>query len=214
MTRNEPRAARSLGWIILGFAGAAFVAVVACWLGATPATIAAWAGAALQVGGLVTVAVGIRKLRRKFNEPGIFVRAYAAARERIARLLTKPRNIALHAEAADYAVGTDHAELTVKAGPGAPVERRVEILEGELERLRERVGRDREQVTRLDDAVTRERTERTRADAALAEAHRDLAAGGLDLQTVGLVWLVAGVVLGTLPGPIATMVRFVVGVLR
>jgi hypothetical protein len=204
--------ARSLGWIALGLAGAAAVAAVAAvGLDATPATSAAWAGAALQVGGLVTVAVGIRKLRRKYNQPGVLAQAYGAVRDRVNRLRAKPRNIVLHAEAGDYALVGEEVEAILKAGPETPIERRVEILEGEQERLRERVGRDRERVTRLDDAVTRERAERTSADDALAEAHRDLAAGGLDLQTVGLVWLVAGVVLGTLPGPIAAALCLLLG---
>lgn len=194
--------ARPLVEIALGFAAALGVGVATRAL-TEPATSAAFAGAFLQVLGLSTVAAGLHGLRQKFRRPGVVAQAYAAARERIARLLSKPRNVVLHAEAGEYVLVGEDVEAIVRAGPATPIDRRVEILEGELDRLRERVGRDRERVARLDDAVTRERTERTTADAALGGTVEELAAGGLNLQTMGLCWLFGGALLGTLPGPIA-----------
>jgi len=215
---------RPVRLIALGFASALVVMADARALGAAPTTSVAWAGTLLQVLGLGTVATGITRLRRAFQpqHPGVFAQALAAFRARIARLFGKrPVFIGqahLTVEPAAIKITGFAATLVHRAGPGASPERRLDILEQEVENLREEYGRDLPEVraglARLDDAVARERAERTTADAGLGATVEDLAAGGLDLQTVGLCWLLGGVVLGTVPGPIATAVGFVLGVLR
>jgi hypothetical protein len=197
--------AQPLVIIAAGFARAVVVGVAAQTFGAAPDTSVSFAGVSLDVLGLGTVATGLHQLRRKFTEPGVLTQAYAAVLEQLNRPRARSRNTVLHAEAVDGASVVEDAELTVKAAPGVPIERRVELLEGDLKRLREH---DLPEVyaglAQADDALARERTERTGADAAIAEAVRDVAAGGLYLQTVGLYWLVGGALLGTIPGPIAT----------
>jgi hypothetical protein len=213
--------ARPLVEIALGFASAVVVAADADALGAAPTASAAFAGAWLQVLGLLTVAVGIHQLRDKFQQRGVIAEASAAVREQLRRHLGKPVPITgeghLVIGPGSYAITGSGITATHRAAPGAPVERRLDILETEVERLRDQNGQDLTEVrtglARVDAAVVRERAERTSADTTLGDAVQELGAGGLNLQTVGLCWLVGGALLGTLPEQCAGVIGAFLGLL-
>jgi hypothetical protein len=161
---------------------------------------AAWAAAFLEVAGLGTVAWGFHRLRTDFRHPGLVAAALAWFRRFPA--LLKPQTIDLEGHAHAGARVSGHATVTVKPRAGLTIDERVTRLERELEGFRESHARDltavRERVDGVAADVARERDDRTRENAALKRTVEDLAVGGLNLEAVGLAWLVVGVLLGTL----------------
>ena len=70
-----------------------------------------------------------------------------------------------------------------------------------------------EQLDQVRSGATRERTERIDADAKTDKRLEDVAVGGLRLETVGLSWLLVGIVFGTLPQQSAAAVCWVLALL-
>lgn len=160
--------------------------------------------------GLATVALGISDLRRSFGLPSTTLEMRDEVWEAIRRtwgdLLRKlgrkprPPNI-VGVGAATLGVGTMRARARVKPGPDATLSQRVDLLERVVDGLEDRADKledDLEQETkeRKDEAAI-ERRERVEQDEWLEARVRNVATGGLRLQTLGLLWLVVGVVLAT-----------------
>lgn len=95
--------------------------------------------------------------------------------------------------------------FTQKPRADATTAERVAFLEQEIERLHEQDDRSlatvRERVDGVAADVARERDDRARDTADLKRAAEELGVGGLTLETIGLAWLVVGVLLGALPAP-------------
>ena len=112
--------------------------------------------------------------------------------------------------ASGMVVSGGRATLSIKAGPNSTLERRVQILEEELERVRDHMAAEHHdlvvKIDKIEASVATERNERTQGQDALQRKVADLAVGGLHLELVGLVWLFVGVALSTLPERIVTII--------
>ena len=107
--------------------------VVAVATGGTPVEQASIAGAGMELLGLVAVAVGLSKLRREFGRPSLFDSVGRWFRDLPAIFRKQHPRIITGAGGISASVGFGSASLTVKAGPGSPIERRVELLEKEIQ---------------------------------------------------------------------------------
>jgi len=159
----------------------------------------------LQLLGLGVVALGIRSIRKTFALPSLleslsqqFKRLFQPAR----RTVTSELTIAWENEELD-------AFAQLRVSPDAPIADRVTALENNLaavlDRLRKHHDRRSKEFALLKADVSAKRAE-TRAD--LDHLRNQLEAvtvGGLHLETVGLVWLIVGLILGTLSAEIARL---------
>jgi hypothetical protein len=87
------------------------------------------------------------------------------------------------------------------------VEERFTRLEAEVASLRaghrSHVRSTRQSVDQLRDADQQERGERRAADQAHDKKLEEVAVGGLHLETMGLVWLLVGVIASSVPAQLA-----------
>jgi hypothetical protein len=108
---------------------------------------------------------------------------------------------------------TGEARLRLGAGPGASVEQRVSILEGNLNQLQDEVDTKvrelRNKSDELKNDLRREGEERRTADDAVTRRIEEVAIGGLHLEIVGLVWLTVGVVGASVPDEVAALIRII-----
>jgi len=162
----------------------------------------------LQLCGVVTVALGIRKTRRLFGEESYGERfgAWWGRRpgDRTARLM----GAALHAKAG--ALATAVGDLGWRVAPeGARPEERLAALESNMKQSRKALeeGRQRldEEVSKRAAAIDAESQARERGDDDVRAVIRAAAAGGLDLSAMGVLWLFAGIILGTASREIACL---------
>jgi hypothetical protein len=104
-------------------------------------------------------------------------------------------------------MGGGAARIRLSVGFNSPLERRVEVLEQNLERLEdevdEKVAHIRNELGRVRTSVdeeVRSRQVEARVTSALLQ---DLAVGGLDLELAGLVWLLIGLLCTSIPEELA-----------
>jgi len=203
-------------WIAVG--GIALVAAVAVAIGGTPVEEATIAGAGMELLGLATVAVGLSKLGREFGRPSLFDSLGSWFRDLPAVFKKQPPRIINSVGGISITPGTGSALLTVKAAPGSPIEKRVELLEKAVDLLRDYHGRE---IEKLDQAVERvaadltiEQRERAQVDERLRTTVEELAVGGLHVEVVGVVWLFFGIFLGTLPEQSVAIIRSALRLIR
>ena len=93
--------------------------------------------------------------------------------------------------------------------PGAELEERVSVLEEELNHLRDELDTKIQGVRSdlggtITEGLEQERQDRQTADEETKRIIKNVAIGGLHLEIVGLLWLILGVVVTSIPGEIAT----------
>lgn len=188
-------------WIPLGVFG---VTLFACFRAIpNPQEAASWAGTVFQITGLGTVAVGLYRVRNLFPHSTAWSRLIAWL-QRFPLIFGRGQDVRGVTAAAGGASIAGHAVTTrVKPGPDTPLERRLSFLEEYVERL-EKKGREgrqklQKEVQSLGKRLDQERQERISSIRKLKEQLEGLTIGGLYLEAVGLLFLFAGVVLGTLP---------------
>ena len=93
-----------------------------------------YAGTALEVAGLCTVAVGLYHTRKLFGQPTV-TRRISSWLSNLARAFRRPEATTFNVEAGGYAMVGGKARLRVGAGPNTSVERRLEILERNVDQL-------------------------------------------------------------------------------
>jgi hypothetical protein len=131
----------------------------------------------------------------------------------LATVVTGPRTVtgAGHALAGNFTVS---GELSVRhrAGAGSSVERRLEVLEANFDRLQDETeGKFREvrkDFSSVREAMEAESAARSAADARTSTTLENLAVGGLHLEGVGLVWLFLGMLGTSIPDEIAWVLRW------
>jgi hypothetical protein len=153
-------------------------------------------GGFLQIGGFVTVALGITAARRRWApERGILLKL-GRGLDRLIRSRAEPvesiSGILKSAEQPD----TNRATGIVTV-PNPTLEDRVAALESEADNLAKQTADLAQEARRRAEAVEEERTARERSTAALATNIEELAVGNLTQETVGVVLFVVGVVLTT-----------------
>ena len=89
---------------------------------------------------------------------------------------------------------TGEARVVVTAGPGASLDRRVTILEENLNRLRDEIdakeNKVRTELSTVKATVEQEQRARETEARRLSSQMEELAVGGLHLELVGLAWLI------------------------
>ena len=194
--------------------GAVFLWFGVSWLVSPTLSIAVRrAGTILQVLGLTTVAVGLSKLRRQFGRPSLSGAALAWFR-RLAATFIRPQSVTAQVSGVGTSALSGEARVRRVARPGASLEDRVAVLEINLERLQgevdAKVQENRREFVAVKETIEREGMERRAADQHMAQTVEELAVGGLHLETIGLFWLLTGVLGTSVPDELATVLSSVI----
>ena len=187
------------------------VAVFASMLPGTGDDHVRYSGLVLQILGIATVVHGLRDRRRLFNRPSFIDHLFAWLAKR-PRWGAKPQTISF--SGTEVVTVSDTAKLSVWRGvpPDAPIDARLSALESNIETLKTEqaeMSKELQDETRKRvDALDSERRSRESADVELRTRVDTLGAGGLHLETAGLLWLIVGVVLGTVPAEIWSALKW------
>lgn len=192
-----------VGLAIVGFLLAAFVG----WIPST--SVSAWiryTGIVLELMGLATVAHGLNKLLKEFGQPGVLRRIWDSLRQ-VVRAFRRTEPTRIQPLAGSITATSGMVGVMQSVGPGATVERRLEVLENKLSQLQHELDREsqdrRGKDTILEEGLRREREERSKADGYASALIQNVAIGNFHLEFVGLVWLGLGVFGTSLPDEVA-----------
>ena len=188
------------------------VAAISWLLPGTPEDRIRYCGLALQLLGVATVVALLQDKRRTFNRQSLFkqLTQWLAARPRF-----RPTGHTISLSGVFTSSATGSATLSVwrHAAPSAPIEDRVAALEGNIETLKQDIEsatkRSIESAGRLATELNTERQAREATDAAIRSQIEKFAAGGLHIEAAGLVWLILGIVLATVPAELANLLQFI-----
>ncbi len=205
-------------WLAVAGVGCAVaVGLLLRWLFATDGGAAVrYTGTALQILGLFTVAFGLRQTRRLFpGRPSVGERIRAWFGQLVSAF-RKQQPITAHVVAAGGAVTfSGKARVRLGAGADAPLERRLEVLQQNVDRLQNELDDEIRELSvkigRTEDGVRKEADERKRADDSITRVIEEATIGGLNLEVVGLFWLALGVLGQGLPDEIAKLIALVGG---
>jgi hypothetical protein len=192
--------------LVLAVAG-----VGAFWLRSEPAFRRI--GLGLQLLGSATVAWNIRGTRTLFDRPGTF--ALAAQWWRRRPRFRSSVVVAVGAGSIRISGGRPRVDIWHSADPNAAsaLETRLDAAEKNLSRIRDRLDELEQETTRsLQRQVNAlEQEKRDRADdyRNARDKLEAAQAGGLHISVVGVVWLVAGVIMSSIPGELACLAGFV-----
>ena len=158
-----------------------------------------WFGGALQVCGILTVVWTIKDTRARFGQPGYgaIVHQWLRARPRL-----RPKVISASA-GISLATATAEASAFVWHSPPADAspERRIELIEKNLLILRDDFHAFKRETAeanqRHSQALDQERQTRTQEDADIRKMLEDAQVGGLHVATIGVLWLLIGLLLTT-----------------
>ena len=189
--------ARPVGTFLLGV----IVAFAVGWVfRRNPSTAVSVAGLVLELLGIAVVARGIVQLRRRFKRPSWFARLLTA--------LQRPGDNTIQIKAGVMGV-SGLGTVTAVGNVATPtIEQRLDALEATTTQLRTDLTDTRQALTASIDTVAsnlrRETDERAAAIRDVLHQLEDVSAGGLRLESLGLTWLVVGVLLTTVPNELAT----------
>jgi hypothetical protein len=182
-------------------------ALVVTWslaflVGHTPELRARIIGVILQLLGLVTVAIGLRKMRKLFGRPSLA----AWLRDWLSRFLLnfrKPEPITITPAPASASGGVGEPTVRISASPSSTLEERISLLERDVDLLWTSLDRLQkgftENLRKLSGRTTHDVLTLKRVDQQLQSQLEEVAVGGLRLEVLGLTWLLIGLVLATLP---------------
>lgn len=165
-------------------------------------------GMCLELLGLGTVAYGIRETRKLFNRP----RLTEIARQWIGRFpkFKVETRIAIgtaHINLEGRATGT--AIVTASLTASTPLEERVTFLEKRLDQanilIQETQQMVKEEFRKHTNDLETARRERELGDEKNSKLIQEAAAGGLYLETMGVLWLLCGIIFATASNEIAKL---------
>ena len=196
--------------IIITLAAVVFALVLAKWLGTNPEYAVRRIGAGLQFLGLASVALGLLRTRQLFGLPKWreALRSWWDARP---RWLGGSGHVVV---AGSDSVSINAAEaigrLSVQPKTGATLEDRVARLERAVGLLHEDVGALRsdlvQRVKQLKQDVKQEGEKRVSGDEQVKHLIESVSIGGIDLEVRGLIWLLVGMLMASLPTEVARLV--------
>jgi hypothetical protein len=202
------RLSQIAGWLvkepepqILLICGGGFLAAYLClWLPiADPEVRVRIAAFLLQAGGILNVAIDIRNTRMLFNRPGL-VEQFRSwfARFPTAQPISGSGNLV-----AGAARMSGEAHVTFAGAGSVDASQRINVLEREVKRLDREIADTRnslhQQEADQSRALQSEQREREAKDHEISALLEKSATGGLHLSLIGVVWLLVGVFLGSLP---------------
>jgi hypothetical protein len=158
-----------------------------------------WAGFLMGIFGLLLVAYGLERTRRKFGKPSPWSRLKDWGQALRGLLVRRPPRVIIgHAAMGEFGSDIFAATGTVTQDS---IEARLAALERRADAADKRIAEVQAEARR---EVERVRSEHRAAHGqlegrvgALGKQVEDLAVGGLDLEFMGLVWLISGSVLST-----------------
>jgi hypothetical protein len=163
-----------------------------------------FAGLVLQLFGLGTVALGIRKTRELFGRPGMRKRVVQWWRSR-PRYYPSDTTTTMTGTGTSSIVGG--GEVWSEAGPDAYIEIRLAALEknfiemrGLFNTFRQKTQKD---LGKLTDDLVQEKQIRSENDSTIRAKLEEVGVGGLDISVMGIVWLFVGTIMSTLPSELA-----------
>jgi hypothetical protein len=165
-----------------------------------------YCGLIFELLGILTVAWGLSDKRRLFKRPSIFAH-FQSWLSRRPRLGVKPQPISLSGTATISLSVSGKLTVWRSTPPGSAAEDRLDALEANLETLRTRQA----EITKSLDEEIRNRTEAVNAERQSRESTmgdvrtqvETFAAGSLEIERAGLLWLILGVILATASTEIA-----------
>ena len=171
-----------------------------------------YAGTLLQIFGLATIAFGLSQIRQLFGRPSFFANVKSWFK-RLGTLFGPARPVSIHGLASAGATLTAGSLRVITNAPaGATMDQRMAIVEETLKRiyaeLDETNSRVQSQLNSATTAIQQETVERSSADDTLNKRIEEFAVGGLHLETVGLVWLLTGVLGTSIPDELAQLLGF------
>lgn len=157
------------------------------------------AGFLLGLYGLLLVAVGLSNTRRLFGKPSIWSRIKELVRDVHALFVQPPaREASADQVISDFSTGWD---IEIPPPRGSTLSERIEALERLTSALKTGLKDVRaEAAHKLEEARNELRAEDERLRRSVTEVGKrleDVSVGGLDLEAVGLSWLIGGSVLST-----------------
>jgi hypothetical protein len=166
-------------------------------------------GLFLQLLGLSTVAWGLRETRRLFERPSVVTLFFSW----LARFPRWRRSIVVIAGTATglSIAGSARLRAWTPMNPDAPVDEQLRALRNNVDRLDQRLTNAESDVDKhrshLQDAVRAEQEARSQGDKDLRARLEAAQTGGLHISLMGLVWLLFGLVMGTISGELARAAR-------
>ena len=168
-----------------------------------------WVGLLLQIAGFTIVVLQLDTRRRLFRKPSFFsrIRDYWKS---FPSPFVKTVNISMHASAGAPSMSVT---LRTKPGPNTTLERRIEILESEIEKLRQHLRKTdrtlsdyKAESKRSFDEV---REEVSSGDNKLEQLMDEAIVGGINLEWVGVVYFITGIFLATAASDISVHLGYV-----
>lgn len=166
------------------------------------------AGTLLQGMGLATVALGIANVRRLFGRPSV-VHRIREWLQLVGAVFGRTRTVVGEVGIARE-VGMAGSVRPIHQVPeGGPLHRRITALEKNLESFRGEVDSTvsglRSDISEIKRSTTVGLAQRREETVAVDARMQEMAIGGIHLELMGLLWLVAGVIAGTLAPELARM---------
>lgn len=165
------------------------------------------AGLVLQLLGIATVVWEIRQTRTLFGRPSILGLAYNWL---IQFPRYRPKVISGTATVHGGGVGLRaRGGGWSNAGSGATVEKRIDTLEKNVERLRKQLGETeqelRKQIKAQASALNEEKETRAKEDKAIRDVLEDTETGGLRVSLMGVIWVLVGIIMSTIPSELSQL---------
>jgi hypothetical protein len=170
-------------------------------------------GLAFELFAILTVVSGLRDRQRLFNRPS-YVKQFREWLKRRPRLGVKTQTI-LGTAAGSFGLAGMAGRLSVWRAmrPENPVEERLAALEANLTSLRteleEEAKERRDEARKLAQAGDLERQARETSIKKLQDQLERFGAEGLNIEMVGVCWVVLGAIFTTLSGELASMATWV-----
>jgi DNA repair exonuclease SbcCD ATPase subunit len=153
----------------------------------------------LQLAGISTVFLSLRHIRKKLGLPDILDEIWADVSARIDTLFQKPKTYTLKLSVDDLTVKAFAPTVTLHLSPDAAIERRVEHLESQLERLihelAESERKREEDWSQIEAEIAKLNATTTKSIEKLSGKLHNLAGSGMRLEVIGLMWLAVGALL-------------------
>ena len=197
-------------WRAWGTVGVVLVVAGLSWL--LPGTVEdriRYCGLVLQLLGIATVVALLRDKRRTFKRQSLLeqFQQWLSARP---RFRPKGHIISVSGIGSSSAVGTATLSVWRRAVASAPLEERLSAIEANVETLKQDLESTSRRLQmsfdRLATELTEERRTRESTDTAIRDQVEKFAAEGLHVEAAGLLWLILGIVLATVPGELATWI--------
>jgi len=171
------------------------------------------AGWFLQMLGISTVAIGLKKTRDIFGVPSV-KEQFVKWVKRFPTVFARRQTITGTASLSGAGTASAKGYGIVVPVPDASIEERLDVLEEKYKHLSQQLIDARNEIKseaqRLDKAVEQERRARSQADTEIRAQLESFSVGGLHLESMGLAWLLLGITCATLPAEMAELWTWVV----